>query len=260
LRDGTLPFEGKKYQLPPTDSSGLHAIHGFTPRNPWRVTDWNGDDDFAFVTGQFNLKRDLPADAAVWPADFNLNVTYRLSRDKLRVDATVENLGPGALPFGLGYHPYFRLPGVHDADIGGHVLQANVSEVWVAEGNVPTGWRKEIPGDLDFRHPTPIGSTPLDYVFTGIRGDSTKLGGLVELARLSHPSAIGSVRFLADPAFRELVLFTPPHRQAIAIEPYTCSADAANLAARGIDSGWRILPLSGEWEAAVEYRWEPTEV
>jgi aldose 1-epimerase len=68
------------------------------------------------------------------------------------------------------------------------------------------------------------------------------------------------VRFLADPAFRELVLFTPPHRQAIAIEPYTCSADAANLAARGIDSGWRILPLSGEWEAAVEYRWEPTEV
>jgi aldose 1-epimerase len=63
---------------------------------------------------------------------------------------------------------------------------------------------------------------------------------------------------LADPAFRELVLFTPPHRQAVAIEPYTCSADAANLAERGIDSGWRVLPAGSEWEAAVEYRWVPS--
>jgi aldose 1-epimerase len=117
-----------------------------------------------------------------------------------------------------------------------------------------------VPGNIDFRHPTPIGSTELDNVFTGVKGAETKLGGLRELAVLSHPSAIGRVRFMADPAFRELVLFTPVHRQAVAIEPYTCSADAANLAARGIDSGWRIISPGTEWEAAVEYRWEPAEL
>ncbi len=259
LRDGRFGHDGKSYELPLNDSTKLHAIHGFTPRNPWRVTDWNGDDDFAFVTGQFNLKKDLPEAVSLWPADFNLNVTYRLSRDRLRVDATVENLGPGSLPFGLGYHPYFRLPGVNDPDVGGHVLQANVSEVWEAEGSLPTGWRKDVPGELDFRHPTPIGTTQLDHVFTGVRAPTTKLGGLVELAVLSHPEGMGRVRFLADPVFRELVLFTPPHRQAVAVEPYTCSADAANLAARGIDSGWKSVGPGGEWEAAVEYRWEPTE-
>ncbi len=260
MRDARFTFEGKVYQLPFNDSTKQHAIHGFTPRNPWRVIDWNGDDEFAFVTGQFNLKNDLPAALSYWPADFNLNVTYRLFRDKLRVDAMVENLGPGSLPFGLGYHPYFHLPGVHNPDIGGHILQANVDQVWEAENNLPTGWRKEVPGDLDFRHPTPIGATELDYVFTGVHVNSTSLGEMVELANLSHPKAMGQVRFLADSAFRELVLFTPPHRQAIAIEPYTCSADAANLAERGIDSGWKVIPKGEQWEAAVEYRWEPMEL
>jgi aldose 1-epimerase len=257
LRDGRFTFDGKVYQLPLNDSTKQHAIHGFTPRNPWRVIDWNGDEDFAFVTGQFNLKKDLPTAVSLWPADFNLNITYRLFRDRLRVDATVENLGPGTLPFGLGFHPYWRLPGLHDPDISRAVLQANVDQVWETENNLPTGWRKDVPGNIDFRHPTPIGTTELDNVFTGVQGNTTRLGDLIELAKLSHPQAMGQVRVLADASFHDLVLFTPVHRQAIAIEPYTCSADAANLAARGIDSGWKTIAPHTEWEAAVEYRWEP---
>ena len=52
---------------------------------------------------------------------------------------------------------------------------------------------------------------------------------------------MGRLRVCADKSFRELVLFTPQHRHAVAIEPYTCSADAANFWARGIDSGWLVL-------------------
>jgi aldose 1-epimerase len=173
------------------------------------------------------------------------------------VDAVVENRGTGPLPFGLGYHPYFRLPGVADPDVGGHVLRANVEQLWEADAdNLPTGWRPDMPPELDFRQPRPIGETALDHVFTEVRGVEAGFGGLVELAELSHPAAPGRVRFLADPAFRELVLFTPPHRQAVAVEPYTCSADAANLWARGIKSGWQTLAPGAEWEAAVVYRWE----
>jgi aldose 1-epimerase len=255
LRDGTLAFDAKSFHLPLNDSTRRNAIHGFTPRNRWRVIDWNGGEEFAFVTGQFDLSKDLPEAAGQWPGDFELNVTYRLYGDKLRVDAKVQNHGPGPLPFGLGYHPYFRLPGVHDPDIGGHVLQACVGELWETEDNLPTGWRKPIPADIDFRHPRPIAATQLDNVFTGVTTMAAPVGGMVELAALSHPAASGSVRLLTDRAFRELVLFTPQHRQAVAIEPYTCSADAGNLAARGIDSGWRVLSPGTTWEATVEYRW-----
>lgn len=260
MRDGTFTFEGKTYTLPLNDSTKQNAIHGFTPRNPWRVIDSNGDSEFAFVTGEFNLAKDLPDALPLWPSDFLFGVTYRLYAGKLRVDARVENVGKGPLPFGLGYHGYFRLPGMNDPDIGACELQANVSELWEAENSVPTGWRKELPTDLDFRSPRAVGETALDNVFTGVTGSETRNSGLFELATLSHPRAAGRVRVLADESFRELVLFTPAHRHAVAVEPYTCSADAMNLQARGIDSGWRVLPPGGQWEGAVEYRWEPKEL
>ncbi len=258
LREGRFTSHGKSYQLPLNEASGKHAIHGFTPRNPWRVVDSNGDDDFAFVTGQFQLKKDLPGAVGLWPAEFVLNVTYRLHADKLRVDASVENVGKETVPFGLGYHPYFRLPGVTDADVGGHVLQANVDEVWeVSSENLPTGMRPDVQGDTDFRTPKPIGSIALDHVFSNFKAPTTGMAGLAEYAVLSHPSSPGRVRFRADPSFRELVLFTPAHRQAVAVEPYTCSADAANLWERGVDSGWKELAPGETWEGTVEYVWEP---
>ena len=257
LRGGKFDFDGKTYQLPLTDRSGLHAIHGFTPRNPWRVTESCGGEEFASVTGEFNLKKDFPEALAYWPADFVFRVTYRLLPDRLRVDARVENLGHGRMPFGLGYHGYFRLPGVADPDIGSCVLQAHVAERWETKDSLPTGQRKELTPEVDFRKPRSIGGTELDNVLTGVT--ATEQGGLRELARLTHPGASGRLRFLADPAFRELVLFIPQHRNAVAVEPYTCSADAANLWSRGIESGWRVLEKGETWEGAVEYRWDTGE-
>ena len=260
LRGGNFRFDGKSYQLPLNDSTKQNAIHGFTPWNRWRAIEWNAEEDFAFVTGQFNLKKDLPDHVDDWPADFNLNVTYRLYRDRLRVDAKVETIGRGPLPFGLGYHPYLRLPGVHDSDIGGHILWANVNQLWEAKESLPTGRTIPIPRELNFQVPRAIGATQFDHIFTDIQIPATGLESLIEIATLSHPQSAMQMTLRADPAFRELVLFTPTHRQAIAIEPYTCSADAANLATRGIDSGWRQLAMSEEWESSVEYTWEPRTV
>ena len=69
LRDGRLTLDGKTYQLPLNDSTKQHAIHGFTPRNPWRVTDHNycDESDCASVTGEFQLSKDLPDSLPLWP-------------------------------------------------------------------------------------------------------------------------------------------------------------------------------------------------
>jgi aldose 1-epimerase len=260
LRDGRITLDDKTYQLPLTDNTKLHSIHGFTPRNRWRVVESTGAEESAAVTGEFNLATDLPEALAYWPADFVFRVTYRLYPNTLRVDARVENVGPGRLPFGLGYHGYFKPPGSNDPDIGNCSLRANVRELWQTENNLPTGARTESPAALDFRAGKPIGGTALDHVFTAMTEPAAGPDGLRELARLTHPRAPGRLRVLADASFRDLVLFTPQHRHAVAIEPYTCSADAANLSARGIDSGWRVLDPGGTWAGSVEYRWEPTEL
>ena len=254
MRAGRFTFEGKEYQLPLTDSSKKHAIHGFTPRNRWRAEDAAAGAASVSVTGRFEVPAGDPA--GVWPGPCALLIRYELSAARFRVVATVQNLGDGSVPFGLGYHPYFRLPGVTDPDVSRYVLQANVGRVWdVDADNLPTGATRDVPAELDFRQPRAVGGAALDHVFTGITSEPGA-DGLRELAVLSHPDAAGRLRIMADPAFRELVLFTPLHRQAVAIEPYTCSADAANLAARGVDSGWRTVPPGGSWAAAVEYRWE----
>ncbi|MDY3558233.1 aldose 1-epimerase [Gemmata sp. JC673] len=260
LRDGRFTFEGKTYQLPLNESSKLHAIHGFTPRNRWRVTGHDCGDAHAALTGAFNLAKDFPEALPWWPSDFEFQVTYRLSADRLRVDARVENVGAAPLPFGLGYHGYFVLPGANAADVSDYVLQAGTGALWEAENNLPTGRKIGLPPELDFRAPRPVGSTALDNVFAEAHGPVDPQSGLTEVATLSHPNAVGRLRVLADTSFRDLVLFTPAHRHAVAIEPYSCSADASNLQAKGADSGWRVLPVGGVWESAVEYRYEPAVV
>jgi aldose 1-epimerase len=37
------------------------------------------------------------------------------------------------------------------------------------------------------------------------------------------------------------VAFTPPHRLAVCLEPYTCTTDAINLEQQGVNAGWRVL-------------------
>ena len=62
------------------------------------------------------------------------------------------------------------------------------------------------------------------------------------------------MRIAFDRAFRECVVYTPPHREAICIEPYTCLAGAFGLAERNLDTGLRVLPPGHSFEARVEFR------
>jgi aldose 1-epimerase len=69
---------------------------------------------------------------------------------------------------------------------------------------------------------------------------------------VTAPSGAGlAVR--AAPAFREVVAFTPQNRQAVALEPYTCTTDAINLQPRGVDAGLLVLPPGGSWSGVVEF-------
>jgi aldose 1-epimerase len=259
LRDGRFQFEGRWFQLPLTDSTHQHAIHGFTPRHPWRVMEWGGDHEHGFITARFHLATELPVALDHWPCDFQLDVTYRLFRNQLRVEATVLNVGTGNLPFGLGYHGYFQLPGLETSTVDEYILKATPSEVWEATENLPTGKRIPIPSEIDFRQPRPIGLTHLDHVYVGMSSHKQEDAGnhLRTLAVLSHPCASGTFEVRAHPDFLNLVLFTPPHRHAIAIEPYTCSADAPNLANQGIPTGWKVLPPGETWRGEVVYEWRP---
>jgi aldose 1-epimerase len=248
IRDGRYTWGGRAYALPCNDPAGKNAIHGFVHTAAWNVLDSGTGSDEAWITADVRGTRDAPESVALWPSDYELRVTYRLGVGDLRVEAVARNPGPTPLPWGLGYHPYFRLEpfGGNDA-----LVQTPAHALWQLDDCLPDG-RKTAPGaERDLRSPRRFGDLRLDDAYS----DLAPLPGGV-LGVLEHPRGAGRFTLRASPEFREMVIFTPPHREAICLEPYTCVSDAIHLQANGVDAGWRELPPGHEWRGDVHCRAE----
>ena len=250
IRDGRFLWDGMEYQLPCNEAAEGNAIHGLVFNRSWRLVDQEANDDGAWVTGEFQSSRDAPATTALWPADYLVRITYRLTPRGLRIETLVANPDQKPLPYGLGLHPYFRLPLSGDIAPVECRLQVPADSFWDLEKHLPTGARRQVAGTNDLRSPQSCARLTLDDVFTNLNGPQNAQG-LRLCARLQQPSAKGELQVWASPAFRELLVYTPSHRQAICLEPYTCVTDAVHLQARGIDAGWQVLAPGEQRSAEV---------
>jgi aldose 1-epimerase len=239
----TFEWEGKKYELEAGDAFG-NAIHGFVHKRPWRVTEQCENR----VVGQFHAWQDDPSLKSRWPADFRITATYVLEGNALKTHYLLENPGDVPLPFGFGTHPYFRVP-LGGAKADECIVKLPVSTQWELAEMLPTGKRSELANAAAFQAGLKFADCKFDDVFAGLvpqRGDQivssiTDPGSQVEM----------QIRFSAK-EFRECVVYTPPHREAICIEPLTCAPSAAMLEAKGIEAGWKVLPPGGKLAVEVE--------
>lgn len=228
IANSTFDYDAVTYQLPVTEPTTGASLHGFALRVPWRVLNQQPDQ----VTAEFLLSRDAAEHAGSWPADAGLRVTYRVEPGSLIVTSVVFCGDHRPLPYGLGFHPYLRVPGAFED----WLLQCDATRAWVLEDMIPTGEIVRTPPELDFTTPRRLGDQHLDEVLTGL----PESVGMTRRAALT--SAMSSVVISSDAAFRDYVLFTPASRDAVAIEPYTCTTDAIHLQSTGVDAGWAVLP------------------
>ncbi len=250
IRNGEYIWEGKTYHLPRNDPSGRNAIHGFACRRAWNVVKQEADDTRAAVAAEFRSAVEGAEARELWPAEYVLRVKYSLTERRLAVLAEVENPGPVPLPFGLGYHPYFRVAATPFEESASCRVQVPARDYWVLQDSLPSGERKPVEGGRDLLQPRPYPELKLDDVLTGLPGGD----GLCPRGSVYWKTGPAELRVLASADFRDVVVFTPPHRQAICIEPYTCVTDAINLQARGSDAGWRVLGPGEHWRGAVEFQ------
>ncbi len=247
---GRYTWAGKAYELPIGDPANKNAIHGFVVQRPWRVIDQGASAGSAWITGEFQGSIDAPETLAQWPADYRLRLTYRLLDHVLRVEAVADNPGATPLPCGLGYHPYFSLAGFGGAQA---IVTVAASKFWELRENLPTGKLLDVDDARDLRHGQYFAGLALDDVMTGLYNfafDPQEQLGLIGVVQ--HPAGERMLTLWTSDSFRELVMFTPPHREAICLEPYTCTTDAMNLTSRGIDAGLRTLAPGERWETVVE--------
>ena len=246
IRAGRFTWVGREFQLTCNDSTKANAIHGFSPRVPWRVMECSAERDSAYLAADFVGSRDAKIDDNRWPADPRLAIRIELQERSLRLEATVKNSSEQPLPFGLGYHPYFT-------SSPGDRIQSPARGRWELQDSLPTGKVLPVDRSFDLQHPRLVEELNLDDVYTDFPASTDPATGLVERGRLLYADG-GSVTVRASPSFRELVIFTPPHRKAVCLEPYTCPTDAVNLASRGLDVGWQVLAPGQAWTAVVEFR------
>jgi aldose 1-epimerase len=243
IRGAVYTFEGREYRLQPGDAFG-NAIHGFVLNRPWRVV----EHDSARVVGEFQASVDDPKILEHWPSDFRIQVSYEIRGRRLRSDIRYENTGARAMPCGFGTHAYFRLPLAEGGTVGDTVITAPVDHYWELERMVPTGRILAARPDHSLACGMHLVDHQFDTAFTNMRPDAD---GLVR-TQVADPLSGRTLTQTFDRSFTQCVIYTPGHRQAICLEPYTCVPDAIRLAAAGHATGLQVLAPDEAFDTTID--------
>jgi aldose 1-epimerase len=151
------------------------------------------------------------------------------------------------LPCGFGTHAYFRLPLSEGLDAEQTRVTVPAAEVWAAEQMLPTGKMLAATGDLGLSEGAPLAGRQFDTYFTDLRSEPD---GSVQTVLADERGRTLTQKF--DTAFTQCIVYTPPHREAICLEPYTCLPDAFRLSAEGYETGLQILQPGAAFETTIK--------
>lgn len=220
LAGGRYRFGGVTQQAVITEPATGHAIHGLVRWMTWHLVDTQPD--------AVTLGLRLYAQPG-YPFPLDLQQRYRLDGSGLEVTHRVTNVGSTPAPYGFGQHPYFT---VGDDRIDSDVLAVGADRYFEVDGTmIPLGDPVSVSGTpWDFNQPRSLGDTVLDVGYSALRRDSDGLAR----ARLSGPAGTPAVTVAVDENYPYLQVFSgdtlgqPAARRGLAIEPYTCAANAFN--------------------------------
>lgn len=225
IRDGRYRFDDVDYQLPLTEPAKLNASHGLVKWARWQCLEQRPDTVL--------MGHDVVPQTG-YPFEIRLRLRYTVAADGLSVRLSAGNLGSAVAPFGAGFHPYLELAD-HSLDDAELLIPA-ASVLRTDDRQIPL---ERLPVDgtaFDLRRLRPLGELRLDHGFA-------ELTGSVAVVRTERRR----LELHWDAAFGYLQVFTPPGgitpgRNAVAIEPMSCPANAFNSG----DGLHRLAP-GGEW-------------
>lgn len=245
IRNGRYRWQGRDYVISGAQANNGNAIHGFVMTRPWRVTEQTANR----ATATFQASIDDRSLLDQWPADFRITVSYQVAGATLRADVVIENPDERPLPFGFGTHPYFRLPlgGSAAAECRVRVPAASMA---VQTDQLPTGEVSPVDQQRDLRAGPRFGGLTLDDILLDLdRGADGRVR-----TSITDPETRLAVEQVFDAAFAACIVFTPPHRQAIAIEPYTTLPNPFELLDQGADPHLLTLAPGEQWRGRIDIR------
>lgn len=244
IRESAYEFGGKRYMLTASGMNSGNAIHGFVMNRPWEVIEQGASN----VKARFVASQVEPKILEEWPADFELTAEYALRPDGLSFSLTVRNPDAKPLPWALGLHPYFRAPLGPKGSLGECKLQVPAAKRWELVNVLPTGRQLDVTGAYDLRPGTAVVETAYDDVYGGLPAEATS-----HVCTVQDPAIGRQIRVSFGAEYNTVVVYTPPHREAVCIEPYTCVPDVFWLTEQGHDVGLRVLAPGESFTTKVDF-------
>ena len=210
---GENSFHIKKFSL------GKHAIHGLLYDAGFSVVESIATEYLACVKLQYAYNNEIEG----YPFSYRCEVEYKLEAgNKLTLATTITNLDEQLMPVSDGWHPYFTL----GSSVNECQLEFQSKEmVEFDEGLIPTGKliRYEEFGSLEA-----INDIQLDNCFT------LNFAECQPLCVFRNPAKKVQVEFYPTQSYPYIQIYTPPHRNSIAIENLSAAPDSFNNA-MGLD-------------------------
>ncbi|HSC53808.1 MAG TPA: aldose 1-epimerase [Phnomibacter sp.] len=212
LNKGEYSYDGRQYHIGKFDLNGS-SIHGLLYDVPFEVLKHEANDHLAMAIVAYQY---TGTDKG-YPYVYEAVVTYTLINNKITIGTQITNRHHGTIPLADGWHPYFKLGGT----VNDWTLQmASKTMVEFNDALIPTG---ALQNDERFTNGQVLGATKLDNCFL-----LEKLMGDQPACTLKHEKAGAQLSIFANSHYPYLQVYTPPHRQSIAIENLSAAPDAFN--------------------------------
>lgn len=190
------PLTGERFAR--NGASGTMKQHGVARQRPWVVSDRSERDVTLTLTADEVTR-------AQFPWDFALVFRYALRGARLRIEQRIENRGATAMPFAMGFHPYFHVP---DGEKGRASIATTATRAWDNAAKQAIA----LAGPID------LTAKEVDlHLDDHGRSDATL--ALADGAR---------VEVSGSPEYWRWVVWTLAGKDFVCLEPWTAAGDALN--------------------------------
>lgn len=192
LKDGRFSRSGRE---------GAMKQHGLARQRPWTQMEESESTVILELSSDETTRPEFP-----W--DFRLTFRFHLEGASLRIEQKVENLSDRALPFAMGFHPYFLVPAAEKAKTR---IPTTATRAWdnVKKQSVALQTIALDGGEVDLH-----------------LEDHGRNEASLELADGSRVVVTGSEEF------GHWVIWTLPGKDFVCLEPWTAPFDALNTGER----------------------------
>lgn len=212
VKNGAYSFENVGYQLNKY-KLGDHAIHGLLYDEEFAIKGAIATEDFARLTMTYNYNRNF----AGYPFKYSIDIQYELREaHQLYIHTLIKNEDDVVIPIADGWHPYFTL----GDRIDDYLLEFQTgTEVLFGDDMIPTGQELAYEKYTGLRK---IADEKFDNCFR-LNRDTCQ-----PLVVLRNPTNGLELQIRPGVGYPFLQIYTPPHRQSIALENLSAAPDCFN--------------------------------